>query len=795
MRRPTNLLQPLVVSSALLMTGAMLPVPLKGQSGTIRGTATNSFYGRPLENVQVTVLGAALGTLTNANGEFIFLNVPAGNYTVQASLLGYDVLQTPVDLTPGEVEIIAFDFREPWANNIPPIQPGSRLDSLQQVYQDSLALLLSQDIQDRSRIPAWFRAFLRHSMPQLPTAGPLQYPMSATELFQWMLLHQDLGTTPRGGGVVPAAILGTGLTVPSPEPAPPPADGPVRSAVVGGDNANLTNTSELAQRETSVAIHPGSERYVLAAANNLRDNPASLATFWSSDFGCSWLSSQLPMGEGENSHVDPSVAWSPDGTGWVAAVVKDWDNPGGMYQIQLFRTDNRGVTFQYEATVSEGTGNDKGMIAVAPAGVPHAGRLYAAWSQFSPGRMRFRWRDTNGSWSPVITLSDRVGIGAHIAVGSLGEVYVAWTDIDPSPGANHSLKVRVSRDGGQSFDAATTISSLRASGYRISVPAACNQLPPIYPVLSVSTTPTATGLPSPVFVVWMDLDRLAPDPKCGGLNDNAHTNTYLSLSPDQGKTWISPFPLAPTDPKTDQFNPWLALDPATGNLHVTHYSTPVGQRTRTHLLHLSSQDQSSAQAQAQGLLTASPEVSNAWTDDVNAPGVSQYGHYNGLAVMKGVAVPLWTDHRPNLPGDRHQVFSAIVDGGSRKPLNCPTTAIQFETPPLTSLKPGTTTPVTALVTRGGIPATGEWLGVGVTPEGVASLDAASVQSDEMGRVHVDVTGLQKGSAEIVAAGAGTVATLAVQVAGGGPGWPWWLWALIILGAVALGLFLVFVWLL
>ena len=146
--------------------------------------------------------------------------------------------------------------------------------------------------------------------------------------------------------------LGTGFTVPSPEPAPPTTQGPVRSTVVGGDNANLTNTSGLAQRETSVAIHPGNERYLLAAANNLHDNPASLATFWSSDFGCSWLSSQLPMGVGEDSHVDPSVAWSPGGTGWVAAVVKDWDNPGGMYQIQLFRTDDRGATFEYEATVS-----------------------------------------------------------------------------------------------------------------------------------------------------------------------------------------------------------------------------------------------------------------------------------------------------------------------------------------------------------------------------------------------------------------------------------------------------------
>ncbi len=106
-----------------------------------------------------------------------------------------------------------------------------------------------------------------------------------------------------------------------------------------------------------------------------------------------------------------------------------------------------------------------------------------------------------------------------------------------------------------------------------------------------------------------------------------------------------------------------------------------------------------------------------------------------------------------------------------------------------SLEPGESTAVTALVSRGGSPAPDEWVGVGVTPRGVASLRGVTADlSDEFGMVRFPVTGLEEGSAEIVAAGAGAVATLAVQVRAGAPdgvGWPWWVWALIVLGVVVL----------
>jgi TonB-linked SusC/RagA family outer membrane protein len=58
------------------------------RAGAIRGRVVDE-AGMPLELVQVTVVGTAFAGVTNANGEFLMLNVPSGLYTIRASRLGY----------------------------------------------------------------------------------------------------------------------------------------------------------------------------------------------------------------------------------------------------------------------------------------------------------------------------------------------------------------------------------------------------------------------------------------------------------------------------------------------------------------------------------------------------------------------------------------------------------------------------------------------------------------------------------------------------------------------------------
>lgn len=57
-------------------------------SGKIVGTVTDAQTGESLPGVNVVVEGLRLGAVTDVNGRYFILNVPAGRHNVQASLIG-----------------------------------------------------------------------------------------------------------------------------------------------------------------------------------------------------------------------------------------------------------------------------------------------------------------------------------------------------------------------------------------------------------------------------------------------------------------------------------------------------------------------------------------------------------------------------------------------------------------------------------------------------------------------------------------------------------------------------------
>jgi TonB-linked SusC/RagA family outer membrane protein len=78
----------LVVALALMLGWA--PAPLAAQAtGTLVGTVRDAASQRPLEAVQVYIGGTGIGALTNAAGRFLLLNVPAGQHSLVAELVGY----------------------------------------------------------------------------------------------------------------------------------------------------------------------------------------------------------------------------------------------------------------------------------------------------------------------------------------------------------------------------------------------------------------------------------------------------------------------------------------------------------------------------------------------------------------------------------------------------------------------------------------------------------------------------------------------------------------------------------
>jgi len=75
----------IVLLASLLTPGFVLG----GVTGKIKGKVTDKESGETLVGANVAVEGTGYGAATDVNGEYLILNVPAGVYTVKATLVGY----------------------------------------------------------------------------------------------------------------------------------------------------------------------------------------------------------------------------------------------------------------------------------------------------------------------------------------------------------------------------------------------------------------------------------------------------------------------------------------------------------------------------------------------------------------------------------------------------------------------------------------------------------------------------------------------------------------------------------
>lgn len=76
----------LLLSLAFL---ALAASPLRAQTGKLTGVVTDRQTGEPLSGVQVYLEGTGRGALTQENGRYFLINIPPGEYTVVAQLIGY----------------------------------------------------------------------------------------------------------------------------------------------------------------------------------------------------------------------------------------------------------------------------------------------------------------------------------------------------------------------------------------------------------------------------------------------------------------------------------------------------------------------------------------------------------------------------------------------------------------------------------------------------------------------------------------------------------------------------------
>ncbi len=447
----------------------------------------------------------------------------------------------------------------------------------------------------------------------------------------------------------PAALIGCGVALLAPV-GPRGGEGPG----VAVANVDVSNAKG-AQSEVAVAIDPRDPNVLLAGSNSAIER--TMRAYGSANGGASWTSAAappLPPGSPRGSaSADPAVGIDGASRQYFAFLrlagrrsalfVARRSGPQGAWE-----TPSEPVSAPPQSSI-----DDKPALAVdtSPAS-PHEGRLYVGWvrrSTFSIRILVSHSDDAGVTWSTPVAVNENDTFATYpsIAVARDGEVYVAWAELS-------RIAIGRSGDGGDRFGPDREVASVRPDAYPICAPipaqpANCAQHNPV-----VSVDNSAGALGGHVYVTYADADRRG-------------TRDVYAAAFDQALTPLLGYPLGgvakrvnPADGsvRSDQFWPASAVDPATGRLWVCYYDTR-GDRRRERAFFTCTASSDGGVTWARPVRAASV-ASNEAQPDANVRG---YGDYEGLAVVGGVAHPIWTDSR-KLQTLKEEIFTATLDGAS-----------------------------------------------------------------------------------------------------------------------------------
>lgn len=98
--------------AALALFGLTATPGVAQQTGRVQGTVVNGATQQALSGAQVFVDGTNIGSLTNSEGSYLLLNVPAGTHTVRVQMIGYGGGEQQVVVAAGELATADFELSQ-----------------------------------------------------------------------------------------------------------------------------------------------------------------------------------------------------------------------------------------------------------------------------------------------------------------------------------------------------------------------------------------------------------------------------------------------------------------------------------------------------------------------------------------------------------------------------------------------------------------------------------------------------------------------------------------------------------
>jgi hypothetical protein len=400
------------------------------------------------------------------------------------------------------------------------------------------------------------------------------------------------------------------------------------------------------QTNATITIDPNNPNVLLAGSNSVLEGTQRV--YSSLDGGATWHSSITIPPAAELASAcpsDPGVAIALTGRQYYSYDVATPCNAQGSSRTYVITRPNATAVWSdpvLVARLGRSRFDDKPAIAVdASPASPHENRVYVAWTRVArntSSTIVISSSDDSGRhWTAPVTVPHRSGDDltyASVAVGRRGDVYVAWTDQ-----SRYGVRVARSVDGGRHFGrevdaAAFSLVPIPHCGIGIVVAAEPRSCIQANPTVAVDTSQSRYA--GRVYVGYTGTNYT-------GDEGAALTTFDRELRPLAGYPVLGARHrlIAPTPPRTrpDQFWAQYAVDRSSGHLWACFYDTsgdPKGKKARY----------SCTVSRDGGRTWARPvPAASAFSDETQPGAAYQYGYYQGLAVVNGIAHPIWTDTR------------------------------------------------------------------------------------------------------------------------------------------------------
>ncbi len=496
------------------------------------------------------------------------------------------------------------------------VQFGPWDDRNYQLTHQDLALLAPNEAELTEAIPAFYRVELRRLMPQMLRSGKVQYPRSALPRF----LVEYGGYLIDGQFYRKAERRDGRFVVIQDEGLPADSEGKAIRALTG--EARVTSPNDAA--ESAIAISPVDSNKVIAGSNG----PGSgQKMHYSTNGGSSWTqAAALPLAQ---TCCDPTVVWSSDGSKAYAASL---GGPG--FAVLVYRSADGGMTWDNLNTEAGanprrilGSNTDKEFLHLDTyATSPFKDRLYVTWHESNV--LKFTYSSDNAhTFAATQTLSsgsDQLGIGSDITSDKNGNVYYFWPAF-----VNGKIWVRKSTTGGSSFDPAVQVVDTQGE-FDFPIPSMETRRVFIY--VAADTDRTQGPFANRVYAAWTDSTAAT-----GGVAANNHGRIQVGYSGDGGATWTIKTPHETADANTvDRWHPWLSVS-EDGTVHVMFYDTRRDPtRSSVDVFHSYSINGGETWSMPARLTSVqSPNIADGF----------EFGDYNGLDVVAGNLLAIYTDNR------------------------------------------------------------------------------------------------------------------------------------------------------